>query len=116
VPAPAAEALLAACGEAVRNSIEHAAGVRAESVGGEVPVTADTHRIERRIEVRASDDAVTVGVRDDGVGFEQSLVRPERLGVVRSIRGRMNELPGGYAVIDSRPGRGTVVMLGWVRR
>jgi hypothetical protein len=55
-------------------------------------------------------------VRDDGVGFKQSLVRPERLGVARSISGRMNELPGGYAVIDSRPGRGTIVLLGWVRR
>lgn len=114
VPAPAAEALLAACGEAVRNSIEHAAGERAESARGAGPGGA--RPIERRIEVRASDDAVTVGVRDDGVGFEQSRVRPERLGVARSIRGRMNDLPGGYAVIDSRPGRGTVVMLGWVRR
>lgn len=104
VPAEAAEALLAACGEAVRNSIEHAEGELA------------IHQVERRIEVRTSDDAITVGVRDDGVGFEQSLVRPERLGVARSISGRMNELPGGYAVIDSRPGRGTIVLLGWVRR
>lgn len=115
LPAQAAEALLAACGEAVRNSIEHAAGERAEAVGDEVPGAAP-RQIERRIEVRASDDGVTVGVRDDGVGFEQSSVRPERLGVARSIRGRMSDLPGGYAVIDSRPGRGTVVMVGWVRR
>ncbi|RZU66298.1 signal transduction histidine kinase [Microterricola gilva] len=116
VPAPAAEALLAACGEAVRNSIEHAAGEPAEPVGTAVPGDAGARHIERRIEVRASDDAVTIGVRDDGIGFEPSQVRPERLGVSRSIRGRMNELPGGYAVIDSRPGSGTVVMLGWVRR
>lgn len=112
VPAPAAEALLAACGEAVRNSIEHAAGEHAGPIGsGDGP-----RRIERRIEVRASGNVVTVGVRDDGVGFEQSEVRPERLGVSRSIHARMDDLPGGYAVIDSRPGRGTVVMLGWVRR
>jgi signal transduction histidine kinase len=116
IPALAAEALLAACGEAVRNSIEHAAGERAEPAGEVRHGDDGTRPIERRIEVRASDDAVTVGVRDDGVGFEQSRVRPERLGVARSIRGRMNDLPGGYADIDSRPGRGTVVMLGWVRR
>jgi signal transduction histidine kinase len=58
--------------------------------------------------------AVTVSVRDDGPGMDAGrLAEAEaegRLGVARSIRGRVRDL-GGTVAIDSGPGRGTEVEL-----
>lgn len=60
------------------------------------------------------DDALRVTVRDDGAGFaEGRLAAAEqdgRLGVARSVRGRLADL-GGHAAIRSAPGRGTEVEL-----
>ena len=59
-------------------------------------------------------DAVTVSVRDDGPGMApERLAQAEqegRLGVARSIRGRVRDL-GGTVVVDSTPGAGTEVEL-----
>lgn len=107
LPAEVAEAVLAAAGEALRNSIEHAAGEN------QTPDAAAS--VARELELRVSAAAVTLSVRDDGVGFDPNELRPERMGIARSIQARMQGVAGGYSAIDSRPGQGTVVLLGWVR-
>lgn len=57
---------------------------------------------------------VTVTIRDNGVGVPQGRLaeaaRIGRMGVARSIRGRMIDL-GGTATFDSRPGAGTCLEL-----
>jgi signal transduction histidine kinase len=59
-------------------------------------------------------DAVTVSVRDDGPGITagrlEQAEQQGRLGVARSIRGRLVDL-GGTVVVDSTPGAGTEVEL-----
>ncbi len=55
-------------------------------------------------------EAVSVFVRDRGVGFEPAAVGPDRHGVRGSIVGRM-ERHGGTAEIRSEPGSGTEVQL-----
>jgi signal transduction histidine kinase len=56
------------------------------------------------------DDAVTISIRDDGVGIApgrlDEAVREGHLGVAKSIVGRMNWL-GGTATLHSAPGCGT---------
>lgn len=55
-------------------------------------------------------DAVTLTVRDDGPGFDAARLAAAaaagRMGVTRSIRGRIAEL-GGEAVLTTAPGQGT---------
>jgi signal transduction histidine kinase len=64
--------------------------------------------------VEEEDDAVTVSVRDNGVGFASG--RPGqasaegRLGLAQSIVGRIRDA-GGEAIVTSTPGRGTEVEL-----
>ncbi len=61
-------------------------------------------------------EAVTVSVRDDGVGFAPERLAAAaadgRLGIAQSIRGRIRDL-GGTVTITSAPGQGTEVEL-WV--
>lgn len=95
-PADAARALGAALAEALRNSIRHAGrGTR------------------RALSVTITPALVLVEVSDDGVGFDPAAVAPHRLGVAVSIRARMQQLPGGSAVITTGPGAGTRVTLSW---
>ncbi len=101
LPGPVAEALLAATDEAVRNSLAHAAG-RPPRFG-----------VTRLVEVSADDRGVQVAVRDDGVGFDPARVDPRRLGLRQSILERVHALPGGHARVDSSPGAGTTVTVGW---
>jgi signal transduction histidine kinase len=58
--------------------------------------------------------AVTVSVRDDGVGFAPGRLAAAaadgRLGIAQSIRGRIRDL-GGTVTITSAPGQGTEVEL-----
>jgi signal transduction histidine kinase len=64
--------------------------------------------------VESDDDAVTVTVRDDGPGIAPGRLPQAaaegRLGIARSIEGRMRDL-GGTAVITSTLGQGTEVEL-----
>ena len=78
----------------------------------EAMVNAAKHSGAPRIDVyaEASDDRVEVFVRDRGVGFDLESVSEDRLGVKRSILGRM-ERHGGKADIKSAPGEGTEVRL-----
>jgi signal transduction histidine kinase len=67
--------------------------------------------------VRVTDSpatAVRVEVRDDGVGFDPSRA-PSGFGLNRAITGPLQEV-GGTAFVESRPGRGTRVVLTWASR
>lgn len=91
IPRQAAVEIEAAVEEAVRNTVRHSTGGSRVVVG---------------------DHGVTIQVRDDGPGFDPATVG-ERLGVTQSILRRVNSLDGGYAEVDSAPGRGTVVTIRW---
>ena len=88
-----AEEVSAAIRQALDNVVEHA-NASAATVFGEL-----------------DGDAVTITVRDDGVGFdldEERLSADGKLGITRSMRGRIEQL-GGTMRIRSAPGRGTEV-------
>ena len=89
----------AAMAEALRNSLRHAG--TAVRTGVQVTISANSLSIE---------------ITDDGVGFDISRVPPHRLGIAVSVRGRMEQLPGGGVTIRSAPGQGTQVTLEWVAR
>ncbi|WP_341359508.1 ATP-binding protein [Georgenia sp. M64] len=95
IPEPVAVKVVAAAAEALRNSARHAPGAT------------------RRVVVRAGASGLEVRVADDGPGFDPADVPADRLGLTRSILERMNTLPGGHARVESAPGHGTVVTLGW---
>ncbi|SDG17957.1 sensor histidine kinase [Pseudonocardia oroxyli] len=96
LPGPAAAAFGGALTETLENVARH----------------AGTDRAEVRVEV--GEAAVRVTVRDDGSGFDPAAVPAGRLGLVRSVRERM-DLVDGRAEIRSAPGHGTVVRLEWPR-
>ena len=78
----------------------------------EALVNASKHAHAGRVDVfgEVEPDAVTVFVRDRGVGFDPSDVPEDRLGVRNSIVERMRR-HGGTAVVNSEPGDGTEVKL-----
>lgn len=86
-------ALADAAAEALRNSAKHA------GTG-----TAALH-------VRIGQGTAEVVIRDRGAGFDPGNAAPG-LGLTRSIAERLDDA-GGTAVIESAPGRGTVVRLLW---
>lgn len=88
-----------AAAEAVRNSLQHAG--------------RDGRHVTRSTALTLSESRILLSIEDDGVGFEARDVRPHRLGILVSIRGRMNAVPGGTARIESSPGRGVLVELEW---
>lgn len=98
IPAEVVRALAAAQGEALRNSVRHA-GPQAW----------------RSIRVLAQPEMIGVEVRDDGVGFDPAEVSPRCLGIPVSIRRRMMRV-GGWAQVESMPGAGTAVRVGWPSR
>jgi hypothetical protein len=65
-----------------------------------------------RVRVDGGPDVLAVWVSDDGRGFDPGLVDPARLGLRRSIVGRLEDV-AGTASISSVPGRGTTVELRW---
>lgn len=96
ISADGTRALGAALAEAVRNSRVHAG----DAISPSVTVTVQ-------------DSEIGIDVVDDGAGFDPASVAPQRLGIAVSILTRMSLVPGGYADVDSRPGAGTQVRLGW---
>ncbi len=96
-PADVVRAMAAGVSEAVRNSARHA-GAAASC----------------RVDIRAEVDTLAVSVTDDGVGFDPTAVGLDRYGARESLR-RIEEIPGGTVRLDSRPGGGTRVHLGWTR-
>ncbi|GGK95564.1 sensor histidine kinase [Nocardia jinanensis] len=99
MPVEAAGTLAAALAEATRNSLRHAA----------VP----GRTVQRTVTVTIGAGGLQVVVRDDGEGFDRGAVPADRLGVSVSILGRMRQLPGGAAFVESGPGKGTTVTLVW---
>lgn len=95
VPGPVAAAFAEATSEAVRNSLTHAPDATRSTV------------------VRLSAERITVGISDDGPGFDARDVAPHRLGILVSIRGRLAAVAGGEATVESDRGRGTTVTLSW---
>ena len=100
VPRAVAEAVLGAVWQALSNSVQHAGPgdqVR-RTVGGVLDV-----------------DSVEVRVEDDGRGFRVEEVPRERLGIRLSILERVHNVSGD-ARVESRPGEGTRVEIGWSAR
>lgn len=95
LPAAVARCLAAAVRAAVDNALQH---------GGSTAWVL----------VEDETDAVTVSVRDDGPGIPAGRLddaeREGRMGMARSIRGRLAEL-GGTVDVVSTPGQGTEVEL-----
>jgi hypothetical protein len=100
IPAEAADALVEAVGEAVRNSVRHA----------DWP---DGRSVTRNVHCVFSAMGVEIIVADDGRGFVSRAVAPDRLGVRLSILRRVNSQPGGIATVRSARGQGTTVTLTW---
>lgn len=70
-------------------------------------------RVRALLTVRQVRDGVRVVVRDDGVGFDPADAPQVHLGLRLSVRECMDALPGGWVQVDTAPGRGTRVFLGW---
>lgn len=91
LPGELARPLVAAVGQALGNVARHAGTPRAW------------------VFAEVEDGLLVLTVRDDGRGFvldEDALRAAGRFGLLRSIRGRVEQL-GGRLVVDSAPGRGT---------
>jgi signal transduction histidine kinase len=99
IPTLAARALTEATAEALRNSLRHA--------------DSPNHTTSRVVTVVCPPNAITIEVVDDGAGFDISRVSLERFGIRLSINHRMAVIDGGSALIESTPGAGTRVTLGW---
>ena len=69
---------------------------------------AGTHVAE--LDLAYTDDAITIVVSDNGVGFDPAAIAPDRLGVRASIMGRIEAI-GGSVRIWSTPGAGTSVII-----
>ncbi len=65
---------------------------------------------EIAVYAEAGPDAVTVFVRDRGVGFDRAAVGPDRRGLADSVEARLQRA-GGSATIASTPGEGTEIEL-----
>jgi signal transduction histidine kinase len=90
------QAVVDACREATVNAAKHS-GASQVSVYMEV-----------------EPDTISTYIRDDGNGFDQAAVAPDRRGIAESILGRM-ERSGGSAIITTEPGGGTEVQLTMAR-
>jgi signal transduction histidine kinase len=99
IPSSVASALIEATMEALRNSVAHA--------------SADSSPVQRVVALDLSANRVEITVTDDGRGFDSEQVPANRLGIVVSIVGRINSLPGANATVWSRIGEGTRVTVGW---
>ncbi|TYQ10415.1 UNVERIFIED_ORG: signal transduction histidine kinase [Gordonia westfalica J30] len=97
-PVEVVQAVVEAMSEALRNVVRHA-GPDAECA----------------VIVQLAPEVLSMAVVDNGTGFDPDSVGPGRVGIAVSIRGRMSRLPGGQAQVNSRPGRGTTVQIGWER-
>jgi signal transduction histidine kinase len=95
VPGEVVDALTAGLEEALRNAARHAAAPN------------------RSVHVSLHDDLVRIDVLDDGVGFDPVVVPADRLGIGRSILGRMRAVPGGAGEVVSSVGAGTRITLSY---
>ena len=82
------------------------------SAAGEALANVAAHAGVSDVQIRglASDDRLTVTIRDLGRGFDSGRGSWGRAGIARSITGRMAAV-GGSASVESSPGAGTTVTL-----
>jgi signal transduction histidine kinase len=88
-----ADEIAAAVQQALDNAVRHSGATRVN------------------IFLDAVDDGIVVSVRDDGIGFvydEAALAAAGKLGVLKSMKGRIADL-GGSTRIESAPGLGTEI-------
>lgn len=97
IPADVADAFAEGATEALRNSLRHAGS-----------------GVVRRATLWLGEERVFAEIRDNGSGFDPGSVNPYRLGILVSIRGRLEAVDNGSATVDSAPGRGTRVTLEWL--
>lgn len=95
VPGEVVGALTAGLEEALRNAVRHAAAAN------------------RTVHVLVGDDLVRIDVLDDGSGFDPAAVPADRLGIGRSILGRMRSVPGGAGEVVSAIGTGSRITLSY---
>jgi signal transduction histidine kinase len=100
VPRTVAEAVLGAVWQALSNSVQHA---------------GPGDQVRRTVRGLLDVDSVEVVVEDDGRGFRVAEVPRERLGIRLSILERVHNVSGD-ARVESRPGEGTRVVIGWSAR
>lgn len=94
IPSEVGEAITQAALQAIENSRRHSGANRTY------------------LHTEASQGKIKVSIKDYGKGFRTSRVSRNRLGVRLSIVGRVESV-GGKAVISSKPGVGTEVVLSW---
>lgn len=97
-----ADVVFGAAAEALRNAVRYSGG-HGESNPAAIAVS-----------LNADATAVQIVVRDAGVGFDQSSVPENRMGIRRSIVKRC-ETVGAVAQVSSAIGQGTTVTIGWSR-
>ena len=68
---------------------------------------------EKKCHIRVASGEVSIDFRDDGTGFDPEGIDPHRAGIRLSVKGRMEALRGGDALVNSKPGKGTQVILKW---
>lgn len=71
-------------------------------------ITRYAHASEVEIDIQLAEDALTMVVRDDGVGFDPAEVRTRKTFGLLGIRERVL-IFGGESRIDSTPGNGTIL-------
>ncbi|WP_432487106.1 ATP-binding protein [Kineococcus sp. SYSU DK018] len=98
----AAEALLTAVAELVRNAVRH---------GGTGPGAPPPVRLRGRVRTGATGTRLLVEVRDAGRGFAARAPGAWRLGLAVSVRGRVRSA-GGQVHLRSWPGTGTCALVG----
>jgi signal transduction histidine kinase len=95
VPGEVAAAITESTLQALSNSIQHAG-----------------KNVERAVYLKGSKSGLKIVVKDNGRGFRPSRIPKNRLGLKLSIIGRMKSV-GGRVFIDSKPGKGTNVIIEW---
>ncbi|MDT7581051.1 MAG: hypothetical protein QOK35_2315, partial [Pseudonocardiales bacterium] len=107
-PAAVGAALAGAVAEALENVRRHAGTGTARLVLRSGPGPAPGAVEVGAVEV----GAVEVTVADDGPGFDPAAVGPHRFGLAWSVHDRVQAVDG-LAIVETAPGRGTVVRLRW---
>ncbi|MCX7542365.1 hypothetical protein OS128_05490 [Corynebacterium sp. P5848] len=100
LPASAAAAICDALREAALNSAKHAPDAQRRC---EIIVTHSDDRLR----------GLTVRYSDDGPGFDIRRIPDDRAGLRLSIFSRLQTTKGGIVDIESAPGKGVTVTIGW---
>ena len=100
LPAPAGAAICDALREAALNSAKHAPDAQRRC---EIIATHSDNRLR----------GLTVRYSDDGPGFDIRRIPDDRAGLRLTIFDRLRTTKGGIVDIESAPGKGVTVTIGW---